>query len=172
VRARYFTAGLILALLVHFLLTRWFPDLPRVVDVLLVLVILNGLPGRTLSAMLGGLAAGLAADTLSGGLFGLYGFANTLTGYGTAQVSRRVVTHRLTGVLGVFLLAAAFQRVTLYALDWFLHAGTHLPPMPWALVPVLATTLLGGLTHAAMARWQRSSQERRWKSTGKLQGKG
>ncbi len=170
--ARKFILGLVLALVVHLTAARLVPGFPRWVDIFLVLVVLNGLPGKSLPGMLGGLVGGLTCDALSGGLFGLYGFANTLTGYGTALVARRLVTQRAVGVLAVFVLAAAFQRATLFSLDWFLQSGTALPSLPWALLPIATSSVLGTILHGTLGRLQKRFQERRWRRASGLQGKG
>ena len=169
--ARHFFVGLILALLIHLAGVRLFPEFPRWVDVFLVLVVLNGLEGRSASAMFGGLFCGLIHDVLSGGLFGLYGFADTLTGYATALVARRLVTHRSAGVLAVFVLSATLQRATLYALDFALLAGSGLPSLPWALLPIATTSLLGLIVHASTARAMHRLRERRRHGSGRLRGK-
>jgi len=54
------------------------PNFARAVDIFLVVAALYGLRGNSLSGLLVGLVVGLLQDTLTSGLFGLFGFADTI----------------------------------------------------------------------------------------------
>ena len=75
-----FTLGLICAVLVQALGARYVPHLPMYFDPFLILVVYHSLDGSPAWSSIGGSAAGLAQDALSGGPYGLHGFANTLGG--------------------------------------------------------------------------------------------
>ena len=82
-RALKLLAGVAAALLVHLAGTQLFGGFGRFLDVFLVVVVIYALEGETLSAIFVGLFVGLLHDTLTGGPFGLFGFADTIVGYGT-----------------------------------------------------------------------------------------
>ena len=84
-RSIRFAAGLVLAVLAYAGAVRVMPGLAQAVDPFLVVAVLNALGGSSLAGFAGGLASGLVQDALTGGLFGLYGFANTLIGYAAAR---------------------------------------------------------------------------------------
>lgn len=160
-RALKLLAALAVALLIHLLGTRLWGDFPRVVDLFLVVVVLHALDGESLPAMLGGLVAGLLHDALSGGLYGLYGFANTLVGYGTARLAQRLVIQRSTGVLGVVAFAAATQQTVLVVLAFLLQTDPALPMPGWIAVRAAVCGLLGMAAHVAGRRWRTEVESRR-----------
>ncbi len=160
-RALKFLAALAAALLVHLLGVRLWPDFPRVLDLFLVVVVLHALDGESLPALLGGLAAGLLHDALSGGLYGLYGFADTLVGYGTARLAQRLVIQRSTGVLGVVAFATAAQQAVLVVLAFLLQSDPGLPQAGWVAVRAGACGVVGMAAHLAIRRWRRGVDSRR-----------
>src|SRR6185369_5251891 len=102
--------GLAAAVLAHFVGTRLFPVFPQVVDLFLVVVALNALSGNSLAGLLAGMVVGLLYDSLYSHLYGLYGFADTIVGYGTARLAQRLVIQRPTGVLAVVGLATILEQ--------------------------------------------------------------
>ncbi len=156
-------AGAVLAaLLIHAAGAQAWGDFPRAFDLLLLCVIFNALDGDYLAAMLGGLAIGLVADALSGGLYGLHGFADTMMGYGTAFAARRLVIRRATSMFLLFSLVAACQQAVLIGLATLLVPDPGFPSLPWALVKIATTGVLGvGLDTASKhlrlrwSTWQR-----------------
>ena len=81
-----FVAALAAAALLHFAGARLVPNFSLAVDLFLLVVALEARHGSPLAGMFAGLAAGLLADGLSGGPYGMYGFANTAVGFGIAIV--------------------------------------------------------------------------------------
>ena len=75
-----FTGGLLVALAVHLIGVQIYPNFSIAFDVFLVVLVFNALDGNLLAGMLGGLAAGLLADGVTGGLFGLFGVVDTIVG--------------------------------------------------------------------------------------------
>ncbi len=73
------------------------PSFARLLDVFLVVVVLHGLGGNSLAALFAGMLVGLVHDTLTNNPFGLFGFADTIVGYGTARLAQRLVIQRATG---------------------------------------------------------------------------
>jgi rod shape-determining protein MreD len=153
--------GLAAALLVHLVGAYLFPDFPRLLDVFLVVVALHALSGNSLTGLLVGMAVGLIHDTLTGGLYGLYGFADTIVGYGTARLAQRLVLQRATGVFAVVGLASVLQQVVLVGLTFLLLPDPPLPRPLWAGAKAVACGLLGMLVYAASGSVGRNYESRR-----------
>lgn len=160
-RALKLGAALAAALLVHLVGSRLWADFPRLVDLFVVVVVLHALDGETLPGMFGGLAAGLLHDALSGGLYGLYGFADTLVGYGTARLAQRLVIQRSTGVFGVAAFAAAVQQAVLVLLAFLLRTDPGLPQPGGVAVRALICGAAGMAAHLAIRSWHRGVESRR-----------
>jgi rod shape-determining protein MreD len=161
-------AAITLAALVHFAGMRLFPSFGQAVDVFLVVVALHGLRGNSLSALLVGLLVGLLQDSLSGGPFGLYGFADTIIGYVTARLAQRLVIQRATGVLAVVSFSSVLQQAILVALA-FLLLPVPEPPSPlWAAVRAAGCGLVGVAAYVASSHWRRTAEVRRRGRMSKL----
>lgn len=154
-------AAVALAVLVHFVGMSVSPLFGRVVDVFLVVVALHGLGGNSLSALLVGLLVGLLHDTLTGGPFGLFGFADTIVGYVTARLAQRLVIQRATGVLAVVALAAALQQAIVVGLAFLLLPTPELPSPLWVAVQAGACGVLGLVVYIATGHWRRTADARR-----------
>jgi rod shape-determining protein MreD len=163
-----FILGIALAVVVHFVGARLFPEFPRAVDVFLVVAVLYALSGDSLTALFAGLAVGLIEDTLTGGLYGLYGFADTIVGYGTARLAQRLVIQRATGVLAVAGLASLAQQGIVVGLAWMLFPSPSFPQLPWVGVKAIACGVLAMLIHAATERFRRSYEVRRRSRASRL----
>jgi rod shape-determining protein MreD len=153
--------GIAAALLAHLVGTRLSPDFPRVVDVFLVVVALHALSGNTLTGLLVGMAVGLVHDTLTGGLYGLHGFADTIVGYGTARLAQRLVIQRASGVFLVVGLASVLQQVVLVGLTFLLLLDPVLPRPQWVGAKAVACGLLGMLIYAVAGSMGRNYESRR-----------
>lgn len=145
----------------HFVGARISSDLPRLLDLFLVVVVFYALRGDLFVGLTVGLVAGLATDTLTGGLYGLHGFADTIVGYGTAYVAQRLVIRRPPGVFLMFALAGAAQQAILVGLVVMLLANPALPDLTWTLMKVAATGVVGTL--AVMTRRGSKSRLEAWK---------
>ncbi|HXO22926.1 MAG TPA: hypothetical protein VOA87_23665 [Thermoanaerobaculia bacterium] len=157
-----FLLGLAAAVLVQFVGVKLFPDFPRVVDVFLVVVALHAFSGNSLTALLAGLLVGLLEDTLTGGgLYGLYGFADTIIGYSVARLAQRLVIQRATGVLGVISFASLAQQGIVVGLALLLLPSPPLPRPLWVGIKALGCGILGMLLYAGAARWTRTYESRR-----------
>lgn len=159
-RTGRFALGLALAVIVHAAGVRVHPAFAQAVDLFLVLVVLHALDGDSRAGLLGGVAAGLVHDALSGGLFGLFGFADTIVGYGVARLSQRLVIERPSGVLPVAAVAAVVQQAVAVGLAVVLLPDPRLPDPIWLAVRagtcgVLGTVLFG------LGRWWRGGADRR-----------
>jgi rod shape-determining protein MreD len=160
-QALRFFAAVALAVLVHFVGMSVSPTFGRVVDVFLVVVALHGLRGNSLTALLVGLLVGLLHDTLTGGPFGLFGFADTIVGYVTARLAQRLVIQRATGVLAVVAFASALQQAIVVGLAFLLLPAPELPSPLWVAVQAGACGVLGLVVYIASGHWRRTSDARR-----------
>lgn len=159
-RAGRFALALGLAILVHALGVRLHPVFGQAIDLFLVLAVLNALDGDSRAGLLGGLAAGTAHDALAGGLFGLFGFADTLIGYGVARLSQRLVIERPSGVLPVAAVAAVVQQAVAVGLALALLPEPRLPDPLWLAIRAAVVAVLGTLFFA-LGRWWRGGTDRR-----------
>ncbi|MEO8275119.1 MAG: rod shape-determining protein MreD [Thermoanaerobaculia bacterium] len=138
-----FVLGLGLAALLHFAGERLFPHFSQAVDLFLLVAALEARHGSPVSGMFAGLAAGLLADGLSGGPYGLAGFADTAVGFGIARAAQQLVVQRTTGLAAVFAAGAAAQQAILAALALAFRDHAELPDPLWLLVKVGTTAALG-----------------------------
>ena len=156
-----FFAAVAAAVLFHFLGVRMIPHFSQVIDVFLVVAVLYGLEGNSLGALFAGMFIGLVHDSLSGGPFGLFGFADTIIAYGAARLAQRLVIQRPTGVLAVVSFAAALQEAIVVGLMVMLLPDPQLPtPLGVALKAGLCG-VLGMILYMAGSRWQQGADSRR-----------
>ena len=164
-----FLAALAAAAVLQFAGTRLWPAFPRAVDLFPLVAMLEARHGRPVSGMFAGMTAGLIADALSGGPFGLHGFANTAVAYGTGRAAQQLVVQRNTSLAAIFAAGAAAQQAILAALALVFRDRAELPDPFWLPVQVGSAAFLGlAWTHAsaALARRFRFWQKNR---TSKLQ---
>lgn len=154
-RGLRFAIGLLLVLLLHLAGVRMFDGFFRAVDLFLVVVLFTALGGSLLGGMVAGLAAGLATDTLTGGLYGMYGFADTIVGYGAAFAAQRLVIQRTTAVWLVFSAGAAVQQTVVIGLSRVLLEDPALPGFLPVVLKVAVTGLLGAASYVAGRRLAR-----------------
>jgi rod shape-determining protein MreD len=150
-----------LAVLVHFVGMRLFPEFGLVIDVFLIVTALYGLSGNSLSGLLVGLLVGLLRDSLSSGPFGLFGFADTIVGYVTARLAQRLVIQRPTGVLAVVSFAAVLQQAIVVGLTFLLLPVPETPSPLWAAVRAGACGLAAMAVYVVTGHWRRTSEARR-----------
>lgn len=160
-RVLKFFAALGLAIMVHLIGVKIDPGFARAVDVFVVLIALHALESSSLSALFAGLLVGLVHDTLTGGLFGFYGFAGTIVGYGTARLSQRLVIQRPTGVLAVVSFAAALEQAIVVGLAFLLIADPPLPDPLWIAIQSGACGVLGMIVYVVTGHWRRNAEARR-----------
>lgn len=166
-RTLRFLLGLAAAVLVHALGSQVLPRFPSAVDLFLVLAVLHALDGRLIAGMLGGTVAGLTADGLSGGLFGLNGFVDTIIGYGAALAARRLVIQRASSIALVCAAATVAQQLLLMGLGLALISQAHPPLTGWMLAKVAVNgglgavlSVLGSRLRVRYERWRQSRGSR------------
>jgi len=163
-----FFLSLLAVVALHFVGVRLFGELPRAVDLFLVLVVFYGLEGDLFVGLGAGLTAGLVSDAVTGGLYGLHGFADTIVGYGTAYASQRLVIRRPPGVFLVFSLAAAAQQAILVGLVVVLLADPALPDLTWTAIKVATAGVLGVVLVSMRRNYLRRMEVWRQTRTSKL----
>lgn len=167
-RALRFTLGLLIALVVHFVGMQFFPWFTRAFDLFLVIVVFHSMDGATVAGMLGGMAAGLLTDSLTGGAIGLFGMADTIVGYGTAATAQRLVIQRAGSSFLVFSLAAATQQALLVGITLLLIPNPEAPDFRWVLIKVLTTGILGLVLYLSSTRMRTRMEARRRSKTAKI----
>jgi rod shape-determining protein MreD len=125
-----------------------------------------------MQAMLFGLLAGLAQDTLASGPFGLFGFADTAVAYGMARLAQRLVIQRATGVFTVVSFASLLQQVIVAALAFLLLPNPSLPDplgmIEQAATKALACGFLGMVVYGLAGRFSLAFEARRRGRMGRL----
>ena len=115
-RVLRFVIALAAALLVHLVLVALVPPSARVLDPFLLAVAYLAMTSRPGGAAAQGAAIGLVHDGLSGGLYGLQGFACTLVGFVMARTVRLVDLHKSYYVALYFACAVLLQQLVLQGL--------------------------------------------------------
>ena len=155
-RGLKFAAGLLAAVLLHVAGVGLFDGFFRATDLFLVVVLFTALGGSLMGGMFGGLVAGLVTDTLTGGLYGMYGFADTIVGYGAAFAAQRLVIQRSTALWLVFSAGAAVQQMVVIGLSQVLLEDPALPGFLPVVLKVAVTGFLGAGSYVVGRRLARS----------------
>ena len=136
-------------------------------DLLLLAAVYNSLESGPAGSMLGGTAAGLVQDTLTGGLFGLHGFANTLVAWAVVMLRQRLSIQQPLQIGLAFALAAALQLASIASLEYWMLPGAALPGIEVMVLRMVTTGILGVLTVTAVDRvrtrlsgWRHQRQQR------------
>jgi len=138
-----FLAGLLLAAVLHFAGVRLFDWFPRAFDLFLLAAVVEARRGLPVGAMFAGLAAGLVTDGVTGGPYGLFGFADTLVAWGVAVAARQLVVQRTTSLASLFAAASAAQQAIVAGLALVFRPGAELAAPEWLLARVGTTALVG-----------------------------
>ena len=115
-RVLRFVAAAIAALLVHLVLVAVVPPSARLLDPFLLATAYLAMTSRPGGAAAQGAAIGLLHDGLSGGLYGLQGFACTLVGFVMAKTVRLVDLHKSYYVALYFACSVLLQQLVLQGL--------------------------------------------------------
>lgn len=136
----------------------------RFFDPFLIVVLYHSLRSPPLGSAAAGTVVGLVHDALTGGLYGLHGFANTLTGYLAGVVRQHFVIQQPLQVALFCLLGGAAQVVVLSLLQFMLVSGSDLTSPLDAGIKALLTALLGMVVYVVSGRffsWERGWREKR-----------
>jgi len=149
--------GLLLALLIHLVGSSLIPRFADYVDLFLVLATYQALTGNLMVGMLAGAAAGMTHDAVTGGPYGLHGFADTAVGYFAAFAAQRLVIQRGFSVLLLFCVASSGQILILTVLGIMVSEATILPSWIEVVVRVIVSGILGVFVYLLSG-----SIKRRW----------
>jgi len=161
VRALRFVGALVAALVAHLLLVALGPMAGVVVDPFVVCIAFYALDGRLLGAGLAGCLAGLTEDLVSGGLFGLYGFAGTLVGFVAGRGAQLLSLDRRRFVALLFALAAVVQQISVQLVLLILGVQQEAPPIGVLALRALTGALIGSLLTSLADRTSAAARERR-----------
>jgi len=166
-RALKVLAALAGALVIHLLGTWALPELPRYLDLFLVVTVVNALDGRSAPGLAVGMAAGLTHDALSGRLYGLHGFADTIIGYAVARAAQRLDIRGPGAVLVTAGLATLVQQVVLLALAYLFSEPKPPEPIP-LLVRAVADGAIAAVAWSVFARFATLRDTVRRRRTSKI----
>lgn len=121
------------------------PHFPAAVAPFLVVLVWFSMRTTPVAAQFLGVVAGLLEDALTGGLFGLHAFADTLLAYGVALAAQRVVVGQQTVRVLLFAGAALVQQVVVALLLLAMLPDAPTPSLGFAVAKVATTALLGAL---------------------------
>ncbi len=159
-----FFIGLICAVLLQTLGLRLFSHFALIFDPFLILVVYHSLDGSTAWSSIGGSTAGLAQDALSGGPYGLHGFANTLVAYAASRLRQRLVIQQPSQVGLLFVLSAALQMAILASLQFLLVSGAELPGLGSMAARLASSGIIGAMLFVFAGKvrgWERGWRARR-----------
>lgn len=86
-----FAVGLLLALTLHSLLDRFYPNALAFFNPYIILVIYYSMGGNIVGAIFAGIAAGFVQDAFSNAMFGLHAFSLTFCAYIVASINARLM---------------------------------------------------------------------------------
>lgn len=156
--------GMAAALGAHSLWLALAPQLVLAFDPFLVVAVLSGLSGNSLGGLAGGTVAGFGRDTLSGRLYGLHGFADTIIGYATARTAQRMDLRQPGAVWIVTVLGTLVQQALLVCLSYVLLSRPEVAPPVWvpiqAIVNGFVAMLVWSLANRARGFQQRVERRR------------
>jgi rod shape-determining protein MreD len=163
-----FAVGLICAVLLQTLGARYFSPFALAVDPFLILVVYHSLDGSPAWSSIGGSAAGLAQDALSGGPYGLHGFANTLVAFAASRIRQRLVIQQSSQVGLLFVLSAALQLAILASLQFLLVSGAEMPGPGSMAARLTSSGILGALLFVLAGQTRGWEQRRRARRQARL----
>ena len=137
--------ALLVAYLVHLVGLAITPGFSRWVDPFLVIVVWYSLRTSPVGAEVIGTVTGLLQDALSGGLFGLHAFADTVVAYAVSLVAQRVVVGQQAVRVLIFAAAALVQQLLLVGLLVSMLDEPPLPTVGAVVTKVITSSLLGAL---------------------------
>jgi rod shape-determining protein MreD len=91
VRWLRFALGLLIALTLHSLLDRFYPNALAFFNPYIILVTYYAMGGNIVGAIFAGIAAGFVQDAFSNAMFGLHAFSLTVCAYIVAYINARLV---------------------------------------------------------------------------------
>ncbi len=143
VRAARFVGVLAAVALVDMLFGAISSKAAETVDLFVLLVVLNSVPGDSLRGLAGGLAAGLIQDLVTLSVPGLHGVACCVVGYGAARVSQRVLATERLVTLTLIAIGVLVHQAVVIGLFAMLELAQFRPGAGAVLLRVVLTTAVG-----------------------------
>lgn len=156
-----FGLGLVAATMLHTVGPAWIPRFPTATDLFLVLAVWNSLSSSVAWSVTGGSVAGLCRDALSGGLYGLHGFADTLVAFASTRIQQRLLIRQPLQIGLLFAGAAALQLSILAALHFVLLPGSELPAASSCAARIVSCGVLGMVLAMSATRFRGALERRR-----------
>ena len=163
-RALRLLAALSAALLAQLLAVAIAPEVARFVDPFLLAIAATAMSGAVGWASLAGALVGLVQDGLSGGLYGLHGFAGTVVAFVMARTARMMDLQKGYYVALFFACAVVLQQLVLQGLLLLLLRDGELLSLADLAIRAGVAAPLGALLVAAVARageWLHALRSRR-----------
>jgi rod shape-determining protein MreD len=149
-----FATALALAVFVHMVGLKVWPTLSLAINPFVVLLAFYALRAGPLAGLATGVLVGIIEDSLSGGLFGLHGCADTVVGFSLAAVAQRVVIDRTTGVFLAATAASSVQQGILICLELLLFADPEVPDLLWVVAQALSCGLFTAVCFSGLGQWR------------------
>ena len=163
---RFFLA-LVAALVVHLVLVGAEPQASRVFDPFLIVIVFQAMRGDIVFAMVSGALVGLTQDAVSGGLYGLHGFAGTVVGYVLAGAVRFLSLQKFYYVILFFAAAVLVKEIVVQLLFVALLRRPEVPLLDDLVLQVVLAGLVGAAAVATvetlsqrLSAWRRSRRPR------------
>lgn len=111
-----FAVGLLIALTLHSLLDRFYPNALAFFNPYIILVIYYSMGGNIVGAIFAGVAAGFVQDAFSNAMFGLHAFALTFCAYIVSSVNARLSLRGTLAFGGCLAGAVIVNELVIYIL--------------------------------------------------------
>ena len=150
-----FVIGLLIALTLHSLLNKFYPNALAFFNPYVILVVYYSMGGNVFGAIIAGVIAGLVQDAFSVAIFGLHAFSLTVCAYIIAYINSRLVL-RGTLPFGACLGGAVIvNELVIYILVNILVKRRIEMFEQGLIVKVIFTTLFGMLVYQVLALFLR-----------------
>jgi rod shape-determining protein MreD len=111
-----FLVGLLIALTLHSLMDRFFPNALAFFNPYIILVVYYAMGGNLLGAIMAGCIAGFVQDAYSGAIFGIHAFALTVCAYLVAYVNSRLVLRGALAFGGALVVSVVLKELVILVL--------------------------------------------------------
>ncbi|MBX7171151.1 MAG: rod shape-determining protein MreD [Pyrinomonadaceae bacterium] len=116
------------------------------IDFPLIIVVYASLQRNSIRAILFGTIAGIAIDSLSGGLLGANGFSKTLVAYIVSEIARRVYLDNLLLRIPVIAGACLLNEFVYFGMHRLLGQHLNAPLVETIAYTLVGTTITGTIT--------------------------
>jgi rod shape-determining protein MreD len=150
-----FLIGLLVALTLHSLLNKFYPNALAFFNPYVILVVYYSMGGNVFGAIIAGVIAGLVQDAFSVAIFGLHAFSLTVCAYIIAYINSRLVLRGTLPFGGCLAGAVIVNELVIYILVNILVKRRIEMFEQGLIVKVIFTTLFGMLVYQMLALFLR-----------------